>query len=226
MSGYDAAGGIDWYAHYMVRKDLRLDEESFQRQLSLDMPYRDLVRRHAGNRKRLLECGCGPARTALSLAHLDIHKAYTSPLKRCTETLDILIERLGLSHIPYISHDALKERDYGVFTGKNKWQVKEEVLWNIKLLRMKFPNMFLLLDKATWNKNKMVIGYLDNNNIPYMFLPTGASDMNATEECWRQTRKDITSNISCNNKEELFGHLESYWRRQPFKHNLLNYLDY
>ena len=66
-------------------------------------------------------------RTALSLAHLDIHKAYTSPLKRCTETLDILIERLGLSHIPYISHDALKERDYGVFTGKNKWQVKEEV---------------------------------------------------------------------------------------------------
>lgn len=107
-----------------------------------------------------------------------------------------------------------------------KWQVKEEVLWNIKLLRMKFPNMFLLLDKATWNKNKMVIGYLDNNNIPYMFLPTGASDMNATEECWRQTRKDITSNISCNNKEELFGHLESYWRRQPFKHNLLNYLDY
>jgi len=80
-----------------------------------------------------------------------------------------------------------------------KWQVKEEVLWNIKLLRMKFPNMF---------------------------LPTGASDMNATEECWRQTRKDITSNISCGNKEELFSHLRSYWERQPFKHNLLNYLDY
>ncbi len=66
-------------------------------------------------------------RTALQLAHLNIHKAYTSPLKRCKETLDILIERLGLSHIPYISHDALKERDYGDFTGKNKWEVKEEV---------------------------------------------------------------------------------------------------
>ena len=58
--------------------------------------------------------------TAHHLGDIDFHKAYTSPLKRASQTLDIILEHIGLSHIPYISHDALKERDYGVFTGKNK----------------------------------------------------------------------------------------------------------
>ena len=77
---------------------------------------------------------------------------------------------------------------------KMKYQIKEEVLWNIKLLRMKYPKMLFLLDKATWNKNKTVIGYLERNNIPYMFYPTGASDLNATEECWKHTRENVTAN--------------------------------
>lgn len=106
------------------------------------------------------------------------------------------------------------------------WQNKEEVLWNIKLLRMKFPKMFLLLDKATWNKNKLVRGYLDRNNIPYMFYPTGASDLNAVEFCWKLTRENVTGNISHNSEEELFENLRSYWDKKPFKHSLLNYLDY
>lgn len=107
-----------------------------------------------------------------------------------------------------------------------KWQTKEEVLWNVKLLRMKFPNMFLLLDKATWNKNKSVIGYLERNDIPHMFFPTGASDLNPTEFCWKLTRREITANISHNSEEELFENLKSYWNKRPFKHNLLNYLGY
>ena len=45
---------------------------------------------------------------------------------------------------------------YEFFYYKMPYQVKEEVLWNIKLLRMKFPKMFLLMDRATWNNNKMV----------------------------------------------------------------------
>ena len=56
-----------------------------------------------------------------------------------------------------------------------------------KLLELKdldFQNNTLHLDKASWNKNKIVIGYFERNKIPYMFYPTGASDLNATEECW------------------------------------------
>jgi putative transposase len=106
------------------------------------------------------------------------------------------------------------------------YQTKEEVLWNIKLLRMKYPKMLLLLDKATWHKNKMVLGYLERNNIPYMLFPTGASDLNPTEFCWKITRDEITSNVTFNSEEELHNALVSYWDKQPFKHNLLNYLGY
>lgn len=104
------------------------------------------------------------------------------------------------------------------------YQVKEEVLWNIKLLRMKYPNMFLILDKASWNKNYLVQWYLEEKNIPYMFFPTGAPDINPVEECWNQTREEITGNISHDSEKELIENLEKYWKSQPFSHNVLNYL--
>ena len=109
---------------------------------------------------------------------------------------------------------------------KMSYQVKEEVLKNMKYLRMKFPNMFLLMDKATWNKNKLVMDYLERNNIPFDFFPTGASDLNPTEECWRQTRENVTANYSYDSEKDLFLSLKLFWKKQPFKHNLLNYLDY
>lgn len=107
---------------------------------------------------------------------------------------------------------------------KMEWQTKENVLWNLKLLRLKFPKMFLILDKATWNKNKMVMGWLERKNIPYMFFPTGASDLNPTEFCWKVTREEVTANESHNSKKELYEHLENFWRKHFFSHNLLNYL--
>ena len=103
-------------------------------------------------------------------------------------------------------------------------QVKEEVHANLAYLRLKFPNMFLILDKATWNKNKMVLSFLEHHQIPYMFFPTGASDLNPTEECWKQTRDNVTANFSHDSEEELFQNLKAYWIKQPFKHNVLNYL--
>lgn len=102
-------------------------------------------------------------------------------------------------------------------------QVKEEVLWNIKLLRMKYPKMLLLLDKAKWNKNNFVISWLEENNIDYIFFPTGASDLNPVEECWRQSRDNVTY-VSHNSEEELRESLENYWKRQPFRHDVLSYL--
>lgn len=104
------------------------------------------------------------------------------------------------------------------------WQEQEQVLWNIKLIRMRFPKMLLLLDKAKWNKNNFVLSWLVENKIPYMLFPTGASDLNPVEECWRQTRDNVTANISHNSEEELQKSLETYWEKQPFKHDVLSYL--
>lgn len=107
---------------------------------------------------------------------------------------------------------------------KLKWQTKETVLWNLKLVRLKFPKMFLLLDKATWNKNKMVMNYLSRENIPYMFFPTGASDLNPTELCWKITREEVTANESHDSEKQLYEHLESFWKNHKFTHKVPNYL--
>jgi 2,3-bisphosphoglycerate-dependent phosphoglycerate mutase len=53
--------------------------------------------------------------------------AYTSPLKRAKQTLDEIAHSLP-SPIPQtIENKALNERDYGVLTGKNKWEIEKEV---------------------------------------------------------------------------------------------------
>ena len=66
--------------------------------------------------------------------------------------------------------------------------------------------------------------YLERNEIPYMFFPTGAPDVNPTEECWKKTRDNVTNNTSHNSSEELYESLKNYWESQPFRHDVLNYL--
>lgn len=58
-----------------------------------------------------------------------ITQAHTSDLKRAMDTWDIIHDHLtgGQKNIPTTAHHDLKERNYGQFGGKNKWQVKEEV---------------------------------------------------------------------------------------------------
>lgn len=62
----------------------------------------------------------------------DIHfdEIYTSILKRTEETLQGVIRGLGkpeLNELPKTADAALNERDYGVYTGKNKWEVQQSV---------------------------------------------------------------------------------------------------
>ena len=56
---------------------------------------------------------------------------YTSDLRRTYETLDAMMEGAEnplRAHDPNVVHaPELKERDYGVYTGKDKWEVQKEV---------------------------------------------------------------------------------------------------
>ncbi len=58
----------------------------------------------------------------------DIHfdYAYTSALIRAKQTLDEILQVID-QHPQVTENKALNERDYGDYTEKNKWQVKEEV---------------------------------------------------------------------------------------------------
>lgn len=65
-------------------------------------------------------------RAAESLRDIRIDRAYTSVLKRSKETWEIMRNALRISP-PTVEHQALNERHYGIYQGKNKWQVKEQV---------------------------------------------------------------------------------------------------
>ncbi|OGG53271.1 hypothetical protein A3H16_02495 [Candidatus Kaiserbacteria bacterium RIFCSPLOWO2_12_FULL_53_8] len=60
------------------------------------------------------------------IADIEVHHAHVSDLKRAKQTLDHINESLG-KDIETKIDPALRERHYGIYTGKNKWQVKEEV---------------------------------------------------------------------------------------------------
>lgn len=65
-------------------------------------------------------------RAGEALKDIEIHKAYVSDMKRAKQTLDYITSTLG-KDIETKTAPELKERSYGIYTGKNKWQVKEEV---------------------------------------------------------------------------------------------------
>ena len=61
------------------------------------------------------------------LADLPIDIAYNSELKRTKETLDAVLEGTGQASVERRASSAVNERDYGVFTGKLKEEVRAEI---------------------------------------------------------------------------------------------------
>lgn len=53
-------------------------------------------------------------------------RGYCSTLKRAIHTLNVIMQTLGYS-IPIFYTDALNERNYGDYTGRNKWDIEKEV---------------------------------------------------------------------------------------------------
>ena len=61
---------------------------------------------------------------------IQFDEVYTSVLKRTEETLQGIIRGLNkfeIKDLPKTANAALNERDYGVYTGKNKWEVQQQV---------------------------------------------------------------------------------------------------
>lgn len=58
---------------------------------------------------------------------IELHQAYTSQQIRTVETLAHLLEQAGKANVPHERAAALNERDYGDYTGLNKWEVMEQL---------------------------------------------------------------------------------------------------
>jgi len=63
---------------------------------------------------------------AKALSGIKIDSVYTSLLCRTKQTYDEICNSLGLS-CPVTAEPALNERDYGIYTGKNKWEVEKQL---------------------------------------------------------------------------------------------------
>lgn len=65
------------------------------------------------------------AAESLSDIHLDV--AFTSELKRMKHSLLVLLKALHRTDVPVHMHPSLRERNYGIYTAKNKWQIQKEL---------------------------------------------------------------------------------------------------
>lgn len=65
-------------------------------------------------------------RAADAIAGIRIDKAYVSKLERAEETFECIEVALH-KQIPEERDAALNERDYGEYTGKNKWEMEKKV---------------------------------------------------------------------------------------------------
>ena len=61
------------------------------------------------------------------LQDIPLHKAYTSKLTRAQQTLHEIKQAVGAAEVETIEHEALNERDYGEYTAKNKWEIKDKL---------------------------------------------------------------------------------------------------
>lgn len=66
-------------------------------------------------------------RTGEALRDIAIDCAFVSDLKRAQETFTEICRTFEKPDIKTIIEAAIKERNYGDFTGKNKWEVQKEI---------------------------------------------------------------------------------------------------
>ncbi|MEN9407527.1 MAG: hypothetical protein RLZZ455_743 [Candidatus Parcubacteria bacterium] len=64
---------------------------------------------------------------AETIRDLPLDHGFTSTLKRHKATLALVKQTLGNTSLPVTEDQALTERNYGTYTGKNKWEVKKEI---------------------------------------------------------------------------------------------------
>lgn len=64
---------------------------------------------------------------AFKEANITLDAAYCSQQIRTLETLEGILNASGQIDVPVYRDQAINERDYGEYTGKNKWEVKEMV---------------------------------------------------------------------------------------------------
>lgn len=65
-------------------------------------------------------------KTGKQLKDIHFNYAYSSDQVRSVQTLEEILKTIG-QDVPIIQNEQIRERNYGVYTKKNKWDVKKEL---------------------------------------------------------------------------------------------------
>jgi 2,3-bisphosphoglycerate-dependent phosphoglycerate mutase len=108
-------------------------------------------------------------RAGLALKGINFAVAFTSKLIRARQTLDFILKELKHSgKLPIYEDAALNERNYGDYTGKNKWEIKKTVGdAAFQALRRGWDNP-IKNGETLKDVYGRVIPYYQNNILPYI----------------------------------------------------------
>lgn len=140
---------------------------------------------------------------------------------------------IGKAPIVHVNGSTQNTNVYGAYTLQGKFHYKfvKKQLATVTVafferLRKIYKKIILVLDRARWHTAKCVIDYIEKfeGDVLLLFFPKTSPDANPVEECWRQTRNNVTANRAFISTEQLKHELRREWNKQKFKHKTINYL--
>lgn len=93
--------------------------QSFWNEKGLWTGWKDIGLTKNGNKEAL--------NAAELISDIEFDIAFTSDLLRAFQTLEVIKKKLKIRHIPTFIESSLNERHYGIYTGKNKLEIKNKV---------------------------------------------------------------------------------------------------
>jgi transposase len=105
-------------------------------------------------------------------------------------------------------------------------QNSESFITFLEYLLGRYSHILLILDNAAIHKSKKVQKFVSEHSsrLELFYLPPYCPELNATEECWRQVRFNLTNNRFFANVDELKASLAMFFEEHKFTHNLETYL--
>jgi len=140
---------------------------------------------------------------------------------------------VGETPVVHVNGSTQNTNVYGAYTLDGKFhykfvekQLAIKTIAFLERLRKIYKKIIFIIDKARWHTAKIVEKYIARNtkNLKIVFFPTTSPDLNPVEECWRQTRNNVTANKAFSTCDELKKELRKHWNKQKFQHKSINYL--
>lgn len=191
---------IDWYNHYMQKRELLFDKKTFENNMKIDEPYVLLLKKYLKPNVKILECGCGLARTVMSMAQHGFQIVAIDHNKKILEVAKQHATMLGLHttitfmHMDFFNIDKIFEPSsfacithQGVIEHYPKSKIKNILGLQLKIapvlifsvpLKTEFNERYFddNLYRNLWTKEFWIVEVCKNLNILETYIVRQRSD--------------------------------------------------